>query len=110
MSEEDPNVILSAKSCTVIEGDLAVEVHIFRLEGSDEWTLEVIDEDNALSYGTMLFKVMRRLGRHLETSDSIIHPTPAGALLAIPGHLRQIVSDREAPLAATLRTWQQIRP
>ena len=44
--EEDPKIVLSPLSCTFLEGDLQVDVHIFRLEDSKEWALEVIDEDN----------------------------------------------------------------
>ena len=43
--EEDPEIIVSKLSCTFLEGDLQVDVHIFRLEDS-AWSLEVIDEDN----------------------------------------------------------------
>ncbi len=44
--EEDPKIVLSPLSCTFLEADLQVDVHIFRLEDSKEWALEVIDEDN----------------------------------------------------------------
>ncbi len=46
MSEEDPKIILSPRSCTVVSGSMRVEVHIFRTEHSTEWNLELVDEDN----------------------------------------------------------------
>lgn len=47
MTEKDPQIILSPKSCRVIEGDITIEVRIFRLADSNEWTLEVVDENDA---------------------------------------------------------------
>lgn len=43
--EEDPEIIVSKLSCTFLEGDVQVDVNIFRLEDT-AWTLEVVDEDN----------------------------------------------------------------
>ncbi len=44
--EEDPEIIVSKLSCTFLEGDVQVDVNIFRIADSD-WTLELVDEDNA---------------------------------------------------------------
>ncbi|MCB5203732.1 hypothetical protein LH464_14740 [Neorhizobium sp. T786] len=46
MSEEDPKIVVSTRSCTVVSGDIKVEVHIYRLEESSEWSLELVDEDS----------------------------------------------------------------
>lgn len=79
--EEDPKIVLSPLSCTFLEGDLQVDVHIFRLEDSKEWSLEVIDEDNTPSSGTKNSKRIKPPGRLSKTMSvswgwqSLLPPT-----------------------------------
>ena len=44
MTNKDPIIITSVLSGKVREGEITVEVHIFRLESDEQWTLEVINE------------------------------------------------------------------
>ncbi|MEJ5081034.1 hypothetical protein [Ochrobactrum sp. MYb379] len=45
MNNDDPNIIFSPLSCVVSRDGLTVNVHIYRLETEDSWTLELIDEE-----------------------------------------------------------------
>jgi uncharacterized protein len=44
VADKDPIIITSDLSGKVHEGDATVEVHIFRLESDELWTLEVVNE------------------------------------------------------------------
>jgi hypothetical protein len=47
MNEDDePNLVTSGKSRTVVIDDHSFAINIFRLEGEQYWSLEVVDGDN----------------------------------------------------------------
>lgn len=43
MQEREPNLITSGLSGSVTKDGITVQVHIVRLEGKPEWTLEVVN-------------------------------------------------------------------
>ena len=43
---DNPQVVYSPLCQSVSRDNLTVEVHIFRLAGEDDWTLEIVDQDD----------------------------------------------------------------
>ncbi len=43
--EREPNLIISSASRRIVEGGIPFKVDIYKLEGSDGWSLEVVTED-----------------------------------------------------------------
>ena len=43
--EREPNLIISSASQRIIESDVPFKVDIYKLEGGDGWSLEVVTED-----------------------------------------------------------------
>ena len=44
MEENDPNIVTSSKSASVLVDGHQFEIEIYRLEHEAHWTLEVVDE------------------------------------------------------------------
>lgn len=42
----EPKIIVSPLSQSFAKGGLTVDVQIYRIEGSEGWTLEVVDDDS----------------------------------------------------------------
>ncbi len=43
--EREPNLIISSASQRIVESDVPFKVDIYKLEGGDSWSLEVVTED-----------------------------------------------------------------
>lgn len=43
--ERDPNLIISSASQRIVEEGVSLKVDIYKLEGGDGWSLEVVTED-----------------------------------------------------------------
>lgn len=43
---EDPKIIVSPLSCKFTEDSVTVDVQIYKLEGGERWSLELVDEEN----------------------------------------------------------------
>ncbi len=43
--EREPNLVVSSASQRIVEEGVPFEVNIFKLEGGDVWSLEVVTED-----------------------------------------------------------------
>ena len=57
MTEEDePNIVTSSKSQRVVVDGYPFSIEIYRLEYEKEWTLEVVDPDNASHVWDETFK------------------------------------------------------
>lgn len=57
MTEEDePNIVTSSKSQRVVVDGYPFSIEIYRLEYEKEWTLEVVDPDNASHVWEETFK------------------------------------------------------
>ena len=55
MSEQDPKLIISARSCQYTEDGITIEVQIYKLEDGDGWSLELVDEENNSTVWEELF-------------------------------------------------------
>lgn len=55
MDEENPNLVTSGKSTTILVDGCPFEINIFRLETDQQWSLEVIDRDNTSHVWDELF-------------------------------------------------------
>jgi hypothetical protein len=43
---EDPKIIVSPFTCQFTEDEITVDVQIYKLEGGEGWSLELVDEEN----------------------------------------------------------------
>lgn len=43
--QHEPNLVISTKSRQIVEDGIPLRVEIYKLEGTDEWTLEVVTEE-----------------------------------------------------------------
>lgn len=43
--EREPNLIISSASQRIVEDGVPFKIDIYKLEGGDGWTLEVVTED-----------------------------------------------------------------
>ncbi|WP_375699355.1 hypothetical protein [Pseudophaeobacter sp. TrK17] len=43
--EREPNLVISSASQRIVEDGVPFEVNIYKLEGGDGWSLEVVTED-----------------------------------------------------------------
>lgn len=43
--EREPNLVISGASRRIVEDDVPFKVDIYKLEGGDGWSLEVVTED-----------------------------------------------------------------
>ena len=43
--EREPNLVISGASQRIVEDDVTFKVDIYKLEGGDGWSLEVVTED-----------------------------------------------------------------
>jgi hypothetical protein len=55
MSEQDPKLIISPRSCQYTEDGITIDVQIYKLEGGEGWTLELVDEENNSTVWEELF-------------------------------------------------------
>lgn len=46
MTDEEPNLVTSGKSCRIVVDGCEFSIDIYRLENDTAWTLEVIDHRN----------------------------------------------------------------
>ncbi|MCB5203747.1 hypothetical protein LH464_14830 [Neorhizobium sp. T786] len=46
MSEKAPKIVVSTRSCTVVSGDIKVDVHIYRFEHSSDWSLQLVNKES----------------------------------------------------------------
>ena len=54
--EREPNLIISSASRHIVEEDVRFKVDIYKLEGGDGWSLEVVTEDGTSIVWDDLFK------------------------------------------------------
>ncbi|RZI76418.1 MAG: hypothetical protein EOP13_02060 [Pseudomonas sp.] len=76
MADEDPAIITSDLSRTVVENGVAVKVNIFRLESEDYWSLEVVNDagtstiwEDTFATDKLAFEVFRQT---VETEGMIV--------------------------------------
>jgi len=43
--ERDPNIVDSSMSRTIVEDGITFDVQIYKIEGTDEWSLDVVTPD-----------------------------------------------------------------
>jgi len=55
VSEQDPKLIISARSCQYTEDGIIIDVQIYKLEDGNGWSLKLVDEENNSTVGEALF-------------------------------------------------------
>lgn len=67
MAQRDPNIVRSGLSRRVTQGEVTVDVEIYRLENESGWALEVIDQNGASTVWEDIFPTDDRALEEFET-------------------------------------------
>lgn len=54
--ERDPNIVVSSMSRKIVEDGITFDVQIYKIEGTDEWSLDVVTPDGTSVVWDDLFR------------------------------------------------------